>query len=80
MPASLVQMLTILARAMKWQVEDGELTFTDAADVQSWAKANIAYAVKLGVVTGYDDGTVRPQANITRLEVFAIVDRCLSAN
>ncbi len=71
------QMLAILARAMKWQSEDTELNFTDASEVSPWAKAGMAHAVKLGVMKGYDDGTLRPKDNITRLEVFALVDRCM---
>jgi len=71
------QMLTILARAMKWEIKDGELNFTDNADISEWSKPAIAYAVQLGVMNGYDDGSVRPKANITRIEVFALVDRCL---
>lgn len=71
------QMLTILARAMKWQTDSTELTFADANDVSDWSRASIAYAVKKGVMTGYSDGTVKPKANISRIETFALVDRCL---
>ncbi len=72
------QMLTILARAMKWQTDSTELTFADSADVSDWSRASIAYAVNKGVMTGYSDGTVRPKANISRIETFALVDRCLA--
>lgn len=72
------QMLTILARAMKWQTEGTELSFADSGDVSDWSRASIAYAVNKGVMKGYSDGTVRPQANISRIETFALVDRCLA--
>ncbi len=71
------QMLTILARAMKWQTDSTELTFADSDDVSDWSRASIAYAVKKGVMSGYSDGTVKPKANISRIETFALVDRCL---
>jgi hypothetical protein len=71
------QMLTMLARAMNWQGDALSLDFTDSSDISDWAKSPVAYAVQIGVMTGYDDGTVKPKANITRLEVFALVSRCL---
>ncbi|WP_186438303.1 S-layer homology domain-containing protein [Cohnella terricola] len=40
-----------------------------------WAEAAIQRAVKLGIVTGYSDGTFRPQAQITRTEFVAILAR-----
>ena len=70
-------MLTMLARAMNWQGNEDMLTFNDSADISSWAKSGIAYAVEIGVMNGYEDGTIRPKANITRLEVFALVSRAL---
>ena len=71
------QMLTILARAMGWDIQNGELTFADNAEVSDWARDSIAHAVEIGVMTGYTDNTVRPKANITRAETFALVNRCL---
>lgn len=71
------QMLTMLSRAMNWKGNADKLTFKDSSDISVWAKDGIAYAAEIGVMTGYDDGTIRPKANITRLEVFAIVSRSL---
>ena len=70
-------MLTILARAMGWEIASGELSFADSAEVSDWARDSIAHAVEIGVMTGYTDNTVRPKANITRAETFALVNRCL---
>ncbi len=72
------QMLTILSRAMGWQTGGDEVSFTDRSEISPWAMDAIAYAVKSGVMTGYEDGSVKPKANITRIEVFALVNRCLS--
>lgn len=71
------EMVTILARAMKWQTSDAELTFADSADVAQWSRPNIAYAVANGVMNGYEDNTIKPKATITRAETFALVDRCM---
>src|SRR5690606_22917818 len=40
-----------------------------------WASQTIDIFVKLGVVSGYDDGSFRPNDNITRAEFAAIVAR-----
>lgn len=71
------EMVTILARAMKWQTADAELTFADSGDVAQWSRPNIAYAVANGVMNGYEDNTIKPKATITRAETFALVDRCM---
>ena len=38
-----------------------------------WAKDNINALVKMGVITGYEDGTFRPDQNISRAEFAAIL-------
>lgn len=48
------------------------------SDIQS-AKA-ITNAVSNGILSGYDDGTVRPDANITRAEMASIITRALGAS
>ena len=57
-----------------------ELSFTDpdVADIvpEQYQEA-IAQLFSSGVVTGYEDGTIRPEENITRAEVCAILYRML---
>ena len=55
-------------------VYDG--TFSDVAEGQWWTEY-IAAAAELGLVEGYPDGTFKPQANISRAESCAIVNRVL---
>lgn len=43
-----------------------------------WAAASIAEAVKRGIVTGYDDGTFRPDGQVTRAEFAAMLSRALN--
>lgn len=43
-----------------------------------WAKDAIDNLSKNGIITGYDDNTIRPNKNITRAEFFTIVDRYLN--
>jgi lysophospholipase L1-like esterase/pectin methylesterase-like acyl-CoA thioesterase/chitodextrinase len=47
------------------------VTFEDVSD--HWSSESIQVFTKLGVVNGYEDGTFKPDANITRGEFAAIV-------
>lgn len=49
--------------------------FTDIDD--SWARDYINRAAKLGLISGYKDGTFRPQNQITRAEVMEIINNVL---
>ena len=53
------------------------LPFTDAADIQDWAKGYVAEAVKAGVIQGYPDGTFGPKKTATRAEAVVMVSRVL---
>ncbi len=55
-------------------VYDG--AFSDVAGDQ-WYAQYVAAAVELGLVSGYPDGTFRPNESITRAEACAIVNRVL---
>ena len=51
-------------------------TFMDVTGSE-WFAGAIMDAVNLGLIGGYEDGTVRPNNNITRAEACAIVNRTL---
>ncbi len=55
------------------------LKLTSFSDVNSTNKyiKEITYAVEAGIVTGYDDGSFKPNNNITRAEVVTMVNRFL---
>jgi len=50
-----------------------ELAFTDAASIPNYAAFYIRSMVSQGILSGYDDGTFRPQANITRGQMAKIL-------
>ncbi|MFF2481139.1 S-layer homology domain-containing protein [Paenibacillus sp. NPDC058071] len=54
-----------------------DLYFSDEAKIGSWARASIAEAVRRGFANGYEDGSFRPNATITRAEIAAIVGRVI---
>lgn len=48
------------------------------ADIDSsWAKSVIEQANAAGIVTGYEDGTFRPNSMLTRAEAVTMIDRLL---
>lgn len=40
-----------------------------------WAKDHIEWGIRLGLIKGYDDGTVKPNNTLTRAELMAILHR-----
>ncbi len=65
---------TIAAR-FSGDVETGETNFSDVDG--HWAENYIKVCVANGWITGYTDGTFKPDQNITRAEAMAIVNRML---
>ncbi|NBD27562.1 S-layer homology domain-containing protein [Paenibacillus glycinis] len=66
----------LVVRALGLEVSGSTSQFKDVASNQ-WYAATVATAVKAGLITGYEDGTFKPNANITRKELSAIVARAL---
>jgi len=52
-------------------------TYKDAAEVSAEAQTAMAWAIERGIVSGYDDNTLRPNATITRGAFSAILHRYL---
>jgi hypothetical protein len=57
---------------------DENLSFTDIEN--SYGKSSIEYLASIGVINGYEDGTFRPNGEITRAEAVAMINRLLEAN
>lgn len=60
-----------------FDAEYEEGTFLDI-DGDEWYATAIAAAKELGIISGYPDGSMRPEANITRAETCAIVNRVIN--
>ena len=52
--------------------------FSDVSVLSGEAQTAMAWAAEVGIVVGYDDGTVRPAANITRGAFAGILYRYLA--
>lgn len=65
----------IASRFDKTEVDTSKSTLTDIEG--SWAEESIKRAEALGYVSGYEDGTFRPDQPITRAEVMSLLNRVL---
>ena len=71
--------LVRIAESMGRDAVAAELTFSDV-DSDAWYSAYVLKAARLGLVTGYEDGTFRPTAPVTRAEAVAMINRMLGRN
>ena len=55
-----------------------EVNFSDV-DANAWYMPTLKVAVAAGYVKGYEDGTIRPNANITREEAATVIYRAFTA-
>lgn len=68
---------TMFARLMKVKMNPVAVYKSSFADVSSeaWYYNYVGYMAKLGIITGYEDETFRPQNTITRAEFVAMASR-----
>ncbi len=55
------------------------IDFTDASQIQSWAKDAVETMVKAGVIDGYEDGSFRPSNSTIRAEAAKMVQGFLES-
>ncbi len=67
----------LLVRSLGLSLVDGNADFTDV-DADDWFAAEVATAAQAGIISGYEDGTFRPNAKITREELASLVIRGLT--
>ncbi|HHV15934.1 MAG TPA: S-layer homology domain-containing protein, partial [Gelria sp.] len=71
------QAAVIVSLATKLEAATGELSFTDSKAISPWAKPGVAAAFKGGFISGYPDGTFKPQGNTTRAEAAIIIGKLI---
>ena len=77
-PLTREQAAVLLSRNMMLQGTTGEtLGFSDTRQLSEWSRNLVGAAAAEGVINGYDDGSFRPLANITRGEVAAMLVRAI---
>ncbi|MCD9026436.1 InlB B-repeat-containing protein [Cohnella silvisoli] len=68
----------MLMNALNPQAEGAALTFADTAKIGAWAQKAVAQAVQAGIIHGYQDGSFRPDAEITRAEMAVMIASALN--
>ena len=67
------QAAAMIGRSQEKGYAAPELSFTDAASIPAYASFYIRTMVSQGILSGYADGSFRPQANITRGQMAKIL-------
>ena len=73
------ELVTMLYRLAGEPTVSGSVTAPDAASVSSWASDAMAWAMKLGLIEGDENGAVTPTATATRAQAAAIFMRYIEA-
>ncbi|MEC0266675.1 S-layer homology domain-containing protein [Paenibacillus anseongense] len=71
---------TLLVKALKLESEakakmNTQLTFKDAKQIPAGSVGYVAVAIDKGLVDGFEDNTFRPNQNVTRAQLAALLDR-----
>lgn len=70
------EMAAMIARAMKWDIDQGQMTaFADDADIPSWAKGYINATAQRGLLNGREGNQFSPSEPATRAEAAVILLR-----
>jgi hypothetical protein len=67
----------MLMNGLKLQGNGADLTFTDNAKIGAWAQKAVAQAVQAGIIKGNQDGSFRPNAEVTRAELAVMIANAL---
>lgn len=65
----------ILTKMLGVNIVEGDGGFTDTTE--HWAKGYIHTLETLGIISGYKDGSFRPDAQVTRAEAVVMINRAL---
>jgi hypothetical protein len=70
------QLATLLYRAAgSPEVKGGDVTYTDADQISSYAADAIAWATENGILTGNPDGSMNPGGTATRAQFSTVIQR-----
>ena len=65
--------VTMLGRLTEKGYAQGTLKFTDNAAIQSWSAEYVSTLSTMGILTGFEDGSFRPDAPMTRAQVATVL-------
>lgn len=65
--------VTMLGRLTEKGYAQGALKFTDNSAIQSWAAEYVSTLSEMGILTGFNDGSFRPNGAMTRAQVATVL-------
>ncbi len=65
--------VTVLSRILNQNIKTSDAVFTDSASIPGWAKDGFDRLYALKVISGYEDGSVKPLNTITRAEAIKLI-------
>lgn len=71
------QMAVMIAKAAMLPPAGADAEFADSGSISAWAREAMAAVVENGIMKGYPDNTVRPNANATRAEAVTVIVQAL---
>ena len=74
-PNEAITRAELAAMLAKFSETTGAANYFNDVSASYWAANAIAICAKLGWITGYPDGTFRPDRNVTRAELMAMINR-----
>jgi hypothetical protein len=72
-PITREQIASMIMRAAQLAPGTDNSSFTDHAVISKWAQGSVAALVKEGILTGYADGSLKPQKAATRAEAATMI-------
>lgn len=71
------ELAALLVRALGWMEPEHGRSFADVS-LDSWYTPSVTAAHSLGLLTGYEDGSFRPNAQLTHEQLAAVISRALA--
>lgn len=79
--SALLVAMSVTVPAMAAPTDDTEVSkFSDITENFEWAKSYINSMAQKGLISGYEDGTFRPDNDVTRQEALSLFARAMGSN
>ncbi|MFB9276236.1 S-layer homology domain-containing protein [Cohnella cellulosilytica] len=83
LPVSRLEFTAMLLRMLDADMDEQDReaaasSFNDADRIPAWGVPYANAARRLGIVSGYEDGTFRPEAPISRMEMMVVLSKALN--
>ncbi len=65
--------MSVIARCLPKGYAGNPASFKDSKSIAAWAKEAVGCVTAAGIFNGYTDGSIRPNAKITRAEIASVI-------